>query len=136
MLRRYRLREAAEWIHVLRGDNPELRPAILRALADTAARRGGLRELGEIAQRLLPVPAADLSPADLPARGGDTVRRPLIQLVEYVDRSGVMAGVPHRGGGGLAAVGADPRGVGRHSAAGTRAYRQLLDELARQLLDA
>src|SRR5271165_4425643 len=47
---------------------------------------------GAIAQQLLPVPAADLSPAELPARGGDTVRRPLIQLVEYVDRSGVMAG--------------------------------------------
>lgn len=134
-LRRSGLREAAEWIHVLRGDNPELRPAILRALVDTAARRGGLRELGEIAQRLVPVPAMDLSQADLPARGGEAGRRPLIQLVEYVDRSGVMAEFLTE------AEAAWPESEPiREVVAAFRgwdsAYRQLLDELARQLLDA
>ena len=135
ILPRYRLREAARWIHVLRGDNPELRPAILRALTDRAARRGGLRELGAIAQRLLPVPAADLSPAELPARGGDTVRRPLIQLVEYVDRSGVMAGFLAE----AAAAWPQSAPIRRMSVAFSAwdaAYGRLLDELARQLLDA
>ena len=87
-LRWSQLREAADLIHVLRGDNPELRPAIQLALADPAAGTG-MRELAGIAERLVPVPVADLHPSTLTdGSGGD--RRTLVQLVEYVDRSGVM----------------------------------------------
>ncbi len=87
-LRRSQVRESADLIHVLRGDNPELRPAIQLALAGPAA-GVGIRDLAFIALRLVPVRAADLRPqAFTGGPGGD--RRTLIQLVEYVDRSGVM----------------------------------------------
>jgi AAA ATPase domain len=87
---RYQVSREADLMYVLRGDNPELRPAILLALAELATGETALANLGEIAGRLLPVPAADLRFADLPAAGRRDVRRALIQLVEYVDRSGVM----------------------------------------------
>jgi hypothetical protein len=83
-LSRSQVREAAGLIHVLRGDNPELRPAIQLALAGT-----GVRELASLAERLVPVPAADLRPSAL-GDGSGSDRRTLVQLVEYVDRSGVM----------------------------------------------
>jgi hypothetical protein len=88
-LSRPEVREAAALIHVLRGDNPELRPAIQLALAGPAAAGTGLRELAEIAERVVPVPAADLRPSALTTGTRSDVRT-LIQLVEYVDRSGVM----------------------------------------------
>jgi hypothetical protein len=87
-LRRAQVREAAGLIHVLRGDNPELRPAIQLALAELATDTG-MRELAGIAEWLVPVPAADLRPSALTG-GSGADRRTLIQLVEYVDRSGVM----------------------------------------------
>ena len=87
-LHRSQVREAASLIHVLRGDNPELRPPIQLALAGPAAGTG-IRELAGIAQQLVPVATADLRPSALTGDSGDN-RRTLIQLVEYVDRSGVM----------------------------------------------
>lgn len=87
-LRWSQVREAANLIHVLRGDNPELRPSIQLALAELAA-GPRIGELASIAGQLVPVVAADLRPAAL-ADGSGSDRRTLIQLVEYVDRSGVM----------------------------------------------
>ena len=87
-LRLSQAREAVGLIHVLRGDNPELRPVIQLALAGPAAGTG-MRELAGIAERLVAVPAADLRPSALASVSGND-RRTLIQLVEYVDRSGVM----------------------------------------------
>ncbi|HLK02572.1 MAG TPA: hypothetical protein VKU39_22050, partial [Streptosporangiaceae bacterium] len=83
-LRLSRVREAADEVRALRGDNPELRPVIQLALAGT-----DVRELAGIAERLLPVPAADLRASALP-EGSLSDRRTLVQLVEYIDRSGVM----------------------------------------------
>ena len=85
-LNRSRIRNAAERIHVLRGDNPELRPSIMLALREVAAEPDGMLELGRIARPLLPVLPADLHPEAL----GVTGWRELTQLVDYVDRSGVM----------------------------------------------
>jgi hypothetical protein len=87
-LRRSQVREVAGLLHVLRGDNPELRPSIQLALADLAA-GPGIRKLAEIAEQLVPVAAADLRPSALAAESGSD-RRTLIQLVEYIDRSGAM----------------------------------------------
>ena len=79
------VRDAAGLLYVLRGDNPELRPAIRLALAGVASGTG-IGQLAAIAEQLAPVWAADLRPSVT----GDGDRRILIQLVEYVDRSGFM----------------------------------------------
>ncbi len=87
-LRVDRLAESPELLHVLRGDNPELRPAV-RLAVTAVADRHGVRAVAEPAAGLLPVPARDLRPDALPKRG-TAERTPLVQLVEYVDRSGVL----------------------------------------------
>jgi AAA ATPase-like protein len=73
-----------ELIRVLRGDNPELRPAIRLAVAAVAAQHV-LRSIADIAMELVPIPVRDLQ--------GDQLKghKSIVQLVEYVDRSGVMA---------------------------------------------
>ncbi|BCB83282.1 hypothetical protein Psuf_005950 [Phytohabitans suffuscus] len=72
---------------LLRGDNPELRRGIRHCLGDVL-RGDGLRRLGAIATDLLPVPASDLRPEELPP--DEYAHRDLTTLVEYVDRSGVL----------------------------------------------
>jgi len=74
----------------IRGDNPELRPAIRLALWEICKRRGGLRRLAEIATPLLPVPPVDLHPQVVAALSSSERRPALVRLVEYVDRSGAM----------------------------------------------
>jgi AAA ATPase domain len=88
-LRRDRLAGSEELRQVLRGDNPELRPAI-RLAVDAVADQHGLSTLGEIATDLLPIPASDLQPDVLRREGLMKGRNLIVQLVEYVDRSGVM----------------------------------------------
>ncbi|WP_309116982.1 ATP-binding protein [Saccharothrix sp.] len=73
-------------VHVLRGDNPELRPAV-RLAAGVVADRLGVRAVAEAAGEVLPIPTADFDPDAL----SDAVEHAVIvQLVEYVDRSGVL----------------------------------------------
>lgn len=74
---------------VLRGDNPELRPAIRLAVNEVVGRHG-LEHLAEIAWTLLPIPTMDLGPSALRGLTGESARRPITKFVEYVDRSGVM----------------------------------------------
>lgn len=88
LLSREALRRQPELVRVLRGDNPELRPAI-RLAVGAVADRYGVRSVGRIAADLLPVPVRDLRPEALPRRGS-AERKAVYQLVEYVDRSGVM----------------------------------------------
>jgi hypothetical protein len=76
-------------VWVLRGDNPELRPAIRAALAETRSDDWILR-CSRLAWDLLPVPVADLHPLAMPDVGSSEVRSALVRMVEYVDRSGVM----------------------------------------------
>jgi hypothetical protein len=77
---------------VLRGDNPELRPAVYLALLEAVERDPGLLPvLGEFANRVVPCPVQDLRSAVLAGLPGAAVRRVLTSLVEYVDRSGVLA---------------------------------------------
>jgi hypothetical protein len=90
LVRRDRLRDHPELISVFRGDNPEMRPAIRLALAEACSGRGGLRRLAGIAQQMLPIPVVDLNPGQVPLVGSSEARKTLVQLVEYVDRSGVM----------------------------------------------
>jgi hypothetical protein len=85
-----KLRDRTELIYVLRGDNPEMRPAIRLALAEAVPDDDGLRLLARIAQEILPIPATDLHPDVVPQRTSPDARKILVQLVEYVDRSGVM----------------------------------------------
>ncbi|MFE9690582.1 hypothetical protein [Micromonospora sp. NPDC005806] len=85
-----RLREYPRVVGVLRGDNPELRPAIRLALAELLGEDQALVRLARIAEQLLPVPTADLTPAAMPADEAPEARAVLTRLVEYVDRSGVM----------------------------------------------
>jgi hypothetical protein len=89
-LQRDRLRDHPELIYVLRGDNPEMRPAIRLALAEAVPEDNGLAVLARIAQQILPIPTTDLYPDAVPRRNSPDARRTLVQLVEYVDRSGVM----------------------------------------------
>lgn len=70
---------------VVRGDNPELHPAIRLTLEEVGERHGYF-ELVVFASNLLPIPAAEL----LLDNFGDNRRKQLVQLVKYVDRSGVM----------------------------------------------
>ncbi|XVV07482.1 AAA family ATPase [Actinosynnema sp. CA-248983] len=73
-------------VHVLRGDNPELRPAV-RLAAGVVADVLGVRVVGEVAGEVLPIPTADFHPDAL----SDAVEHAaIVQLVEYVDRSGVL----------------------------------------------
>lgn len=88
-LSRDRLIGSEDLIRVLRGDNPELRPAI-RLAVTSAADHHGLRGLGEIAYNLLPIPPVDLRPDTLHLAGTAQNRKLIVQLVEYIDRSGVM----------------------------------------------
>ena len=78
----------ADLATLMRGDNPELRGPIRRAIAAMADRHG-LAEAGDLANTVLPVPVGDLRPEALPDEGPG-VRTAIIQMVEYVDRSGVM----------------------------------------------
>jgi hypothetical protein len=74
----------------LRGDNPELRPAIRHVLQTVAPNDEWLKTLGSIATSLLPVPVLDLRPDALPLLSEPDSRKALVTLVEYVDRSRVM----------------------------------------------
>ncbi|MFF3836265.1 AAA family ATPase [Streptomyces sp. NPDC001930] len=74
----------------LRGDNPELRPAIRKVLHDVAPGDDWLKSLGELATALLPIPVADLRPDALPLLSESGARSAFVTLVEYVDRSRVM----------------------------------------------
>lgn len=129
MLGRSVLRRAAGLMQVLRGDNPELRPAIVLALQSVLSQQFDLGELGGIAWPLLPIQPADLDPLAIRRTGP----RALVQLVEYVDRSGVMdeflAGVG-RAQPGSALI----REVGRAFATWDEANRRLLDALAEDVL--
>ncbi|WP_030325090.1 AAA family ATPase [Streptomyces flavochromogenes] len=75
----------------LRGDNPELRPAIRKVLHEVAPGDDWLKSLGELATGLLPIPVADLRPDDLPFLSESGARSAFVTLVEYVDRSRVMS---------------------------------------------
>ncbi len=75
----------------LRGDNPELRPAIRKVLHDVAPDDAWLKSLGELATALLPIPVADLRPDALPLLSESGARSAFVTLVEYVDRSRVMS---------------------------------------------
>jgi len=83
------VRERPDLLWVLRGDNPELRPAVRLALAEHVA-ADRLGSLGEFAWQVLPVPAADLHPRALPPGSSPEARKTLVRLVEYVDRSGAL----------------------------------------------
>src|SRR6202000_2511634 len=83
---RTRLYENPKLIYVLRGDNPELRPAIRLALTEAVPEDNGLAVLATIAPRILPIPTADLHPDAVPSRNSPDARQTLVQLVEYVDR--------------------------------------------------
>ncbi|MFD3998813.1 AAA family ATPase [Streptomyces sp. NPDC058548] len=74
----------------LRGDNPELRPAIRKVLHDVAPGDDWLKSLGELATALLPIPVADLRPDALPLLSESGARSAFVTLVEYVDRSRAM----------------------------------------------
>ncbi|MEU4061120.1 ATP-binding protein [Streptomyces wedmorensis] len=76
----------------LRGDNPELRPAIRTVLHAVAPDDEWLKSLGELATGLLPIPVADLRPDALPLVSDTNARTAFVSLVEYVDRSRVMCG--------------------------------------------
>ncbi|GAA1061439.1 ATP-binding protein [Agromyces bracchium] len=73
----------------LRGDNPELRPAIRNVLASVAPDDEWLKTLGAIAQPLLAIRVVDLQPAALPLLSEPTARSSVVTLVEFVDRSRV-----------------------------------------------
>lgn len=77
-------------IPALRGDNPELRPAIRHILQSVSPGDEWLKTLGEVASALLPVPVLDLRPDSLPLLSEPTSRKALVTLVEYVDRSRIM----------------------------------------------
>ena len=74
---------------VLRGDNPELRPAVTRALVD-AVGDGSAYDLAELAQSVLPIPVSGLLPRALAHAGDPRLASTLSQLVHIVDRSGVL----------------------------------------------
>lgn len=73
----------------LRGDNPELRPAVRHELVAAAPDDTWLKHLGELATSLLPVPPLDLRPDAMPLMSEPTARTAVVTLVEYVDRSRV-----------------------------------------------
>ncbi|MEV6212312.1 ATP-binding protein [Kitasatospora sp. NPDC051914] len=77
-------------LSALRGDNPELRPAIRKVLHDAAPDEEWLKSLGDVATALLPIPVADLRPDALPLLSDPSARTAFVTLVEYVDRSRVM----------------------------------------------
>lgn len=76
----------------LRGDNPELRPAIRRVLHAVAPDEQWLKTLGDIATPLLAIPPANLRPDELPLMSDSGTVSAFITLIEYVDRSRVT---PH-----------------------------------------
>jgi hypothetical protein len=77
-------------VRALRGDNPELRPAIRSVLQDAAPDDEWIKRLGDVATALLPVPVVDLRPDALPLVSEPGARAAFVTLVEYVDRSRVM----------------------------------------------
>jgi hypothetical protein len=79
----------------LRGDNPELRPAVRHELVAAAPDDTWLKHLGELATSLLPVPALDLRPDAMPLLSEPTARTAVVTLVEYVDRSRVTRAFLH-----------------------------------------
>ncbi|MEV4131720.1 ATP-binding protein [Dactylosporangium sp. NPDC049742] len=83
------LRSEPALVEVLRGDNPELRPAVCNALG-IVVEQTGMAVLGRVAEWVLPVPVADLHPDALAAADPSAVRRTIKSLVVYVDRSGVL----------------------------------------------
>lgn len=77
-------------LSALRGDNPELRPAIRNVLHNAAPDDKWLKTLGDVATAVLPIPVADLRPDALPLLSDSGARTAFVTLVEYVDRSRVM----------------------------------------------
>ena len=129
VLERSHIRRVARSMAVLRGDNPEFRPAIVLALQSVVSGQDDVGELGRIAWPLLPIQPADLDPSAIQRTG----QRALVQLVEYVDRSGVMgeflAGV-RDARPGSALIGEVSRAFARWDAV----HRQLLNVLAEDVL--
>jgi hypothetical protein len=76
-------------LKLLRGDNPELRPAVRLALSSLS---GGpdLAALAALARPLLPSIPADLEPGRMPGAGAPETPVVLATLVDYVDRSGQL----------------------------------------------
>ncbi|SDT50434.1 S1 family peptidase [Actinoplanes derwentensis] len=74
-------------LRLLRGDNPELLPAVRLALS---SRPGGpdLANLATIAGSVLPWTPADLEPGRMPVVGAPETDAVLARLVDYVDCSG------------------------------------------------
>lgn len=79
-----------EALTALRGDNPELRPAIRNVLHAVAPDDEWLKSLGGLATALLPIPVVDLRPDALPLVSDSGARTGFVSLVEYVDRSRLM----------------------------------------------
>jgi hypothetical protein len=84
LLQRLALRSNPGVARLLRGDNPELRPAIRGALEGLP-----LRDLAAVAWDLLPIRPVDLDPAVVPADDASDAPAVRGRLAEYVDRSGV-----------------------------------------------
>ena len=78
------LRSSPGVVRLLRGDNPELRPAIRAALESLP-----LRALAAVAWDLLPIRPVDLVPDVVPADDAPDAPAVRGRLAEYVDRSGV-----------------------------------------------
>jgi hypothetical protein len=78
------LRSSPGLVRLLRGDNPELRPAIRAALEGLP-----LRDLAAVAWDLLPIRPVDLDPGVMPADDASDAPAVRGRLAEYVDRSGV-----------------------------------------------
>ncbi|MEU0563214.1 AAA family ATPase [Dactylosporangium sp. NPDC006015] len=88
-LSRDALRFEPTLVDALRGDNPELRPAVCKAL-EAVVEQAGMAVLGRCAELALQVPVADLQPDVLAAADPSAIRRTIKTLVVYVDRSGVL----------------------------------------------
>jgi DNA/RNA endonuclease G (NUC1) len=76
--------------HLLRADNPELRPMARGALADAFRDPGDFRALAKLAGTVLPVVPADFKVEKFAAESLQYPMQLRIKLVEYVDRSGVL----------------------------------------------
>lgn len=114
---------------LMRGDNPEFRPAIRTALTGLLTDETRLRQIANVAQHVVPVPVVDLSPDEVPHSSGSHAHSVLIQLVEYVDRSGATGAFLD---GVRDEVGSSPTltRVARAYEAWDRAHRSLLEMIA------
>ena len=122
----------ADRLPLLRGDNPELRAVVRFALAAVGERPDGMAQLCSIAEQVLPIPTADLTPAAQGSVTGKSMRKALLRLVEYVDVSGVLPDFVRRSAQNwpeVELVGRVDTAVGRWD----RANRRLLDRIGEAL---